>query len=246
MSAPYGASAGATRGADSGSINRRVGATTTTLMQSFKVSGDAYNRYELYADGTIKTGDGTASPAVPVDPSQWAIDDAVETMFRGEVVSTSANLQTSGRMNFTHFRANRNLLAANWNTFTGGTAAGATPTLCRVGLYTVAANGDLTLVASTASDTTLFAAANTKYTKALSSSYQIVRGNTYAVGILVVSGAAIPNFCGASMGTGLVFNESPVMVTRLDGQTDLPSSLARSTVVSNNVFNPWRIWSWFT
>jgi hypothetical protein len=75
-------------------------------------------------------------------------------------------------------------------------AAAATPTYCGMAVYSVAANGDLTQIAVTANDTTLFATANTAYAKAFTSSWSKVAGQRYAAGILVVSAAAMPTFMG--------------------------------------------------
>lgn len=83
---------------------------------------------------------------------------------------------------------------------TTGTAAAATPTICRLGVFQRAANGDITLIASTANDITLFAATNTLYTKALSAPWNKVAGVEYFIGLLIVSGAAMPTFAAPASG----------------------------------------------
>lgn len=71
----------------------------------------------------------------------------------------------SGRVGLTYFICPSSATFSNITVFCGGTAAGATPTLLRFGLYSVDASGNLTLIASTPNDTTLLAAPVTSYTK---------------------------------------------------------------------------------
>lgn len=126
------------------------------------------------------------------------------------------------------FTARKSETVTQVRVVTGTTAAAATPTLCKIGVYSVAATGDLTLVASTASDTTLFAAASTAYTRSFQASFAKVAGQRYAVAVIVVSGAAIPTFAGLpGVPEG---GAAPVLVLRRDGQSDLPSSI----VAANN------------
>lgn len=120
---------------------------------------------------------------------------------------------------------------------TGSTAAGATPTVCRFGIYTVSddlASG--TLVAAIANDTALFAAANTMYTRSLDTggglpeSYTCVPGVRYALGLVVVSAAAMPNFVCAGLGTmSAVHGLSPALAAHKSGQTGLPASFTSAS-----------------
>lgn len=108
------------------------------------------------------------------------------------------------------------------------TAAGATPTLIRFGVYSVASNGDLTLVASTPSDTTLLAAGATRYEKALSSSWAKTAGVRYCVALLVVTTETAPKPYGLAPWVG--YAEAPALGARLDSQTDLPASIPASSL----------------
>jgi hypothetical protein len=109
------------------------------------------------------------------------------------------------------------------------TTAGATLTLARMGLYTVASNSDITLVARTANDTTLFTANNTIYTRSFDttggypSTYELVAGQRYAFGFLV-TGTTMPSFSGANI-QGSIAALSPKIVSARASQTDLPTSL---------------------
>jgi hypothetical protein len=83
-------------------------------------------------------------------------------------------------------------------------------TLCRFGLYTADASGNATLVARTASDTTIFNASNTVFTRSLDttggypSSYALNAGTRYAVALCIsasntgtVSAASVPGVIAA-------------------------------------------------
>lgn len=136
----------------------------------------------------------------------------------------------SGNLRLTYFTARKSETVTQVRMFSNGTAAGATPTLVRYGLYTVAANGDLTLVANIASDTALFATQNTAYTRNLASPYAKVAGQRYASGLLVVTGATAPTvFCTVPL-ISSEMAQAPRLSASLTGQTDLPSSIAAGTL----------------
>lgn len=147
---------------------------------------------------------------------------------RGYWSQTATGL-TSGRCAFNYFRAVRSETVSTAVAVCGGTAAGATPTLVRFGLYTEATNGDLTLVASTASDTSLFGTINAQVTKALQASYGLIQGQRYAFTWLVVTGAAVPvPLQRGSSGAGISaeLGRGYKLGSQVSGQTDLPSSVA--------------------
>lgn len=179
------------------------------------------------SSGTVAAGDdsritGTAQMA------QNLLTTGEETLSREMADSTAVSSSTSGSLRLTYFTARKSETITQVRLYSGGTAAGATPTLCRIGLYTVAANGSLTaLVASTTNDTALFAAANTAYTKSWSSSYAKVAGQRYALGVLVVSGAAMPTFLGRVLGSAAEASTiAPILSASVSGQSDLPASVA--------------------
>lgn len=125
----------------------------------------------------------------------------------------------------------------NLTVYTGGTAAGATPTLIRMGVWSVNGSDDLTaLLASTANDTSLLASTNTGYTKALSSSWSKVAGTRYAIGLLVVTGATAPQMTGQSVSaSGLLSGGGnlPRVTAALTGQSDLPSTASAGSYVAS-------------
>ena len=144
---------------------------------------------------------------------------------------------TSGSMRLTYFTATKSETCNTVRVFTGGTAAGATPTLVRVGVYSVASDGSLTLVASTASSTSLFASAATVYARTLTASFDKIAGQRYALGILVVTAAAAPTTYGAAPLIGSEMAITPRLAAVVSGLTDIPSTVATGGVTdSNRVF----------
>lgn len=154
-----------------------------------------------------------------------------ETINRKSITGSCS--MPSGTLRLAYFTARKSETVNNIQTATSATAAGATPTLCQMGLYSVDGSGNLTLVASCANDTTLFAAASTLYTRTLTSSYSKVKGQRYAFGVLVVTSAATPTVVGnTSSSPGSIFGSSggPRVSGNVTGQSSIPSSVAAASV----------------
>lgn len=160
---------------------------------------------------------------------------AISTIPRWSI-STAAVTLTSQALRLTFFTADKSITAANLMVNVNTPAAAATPTLCRMGIYSVAGNGDIALIASTPNDTTLFATTFTPYTKALSSSVGLTAGTRYAVGLLVVSAAAMPGFYGAAVFASAEHAVALRLTGAVTAQTDLPSTVAAASL--SNVSAP--------
>lgn len=161
-----------------------------------------------------------------------------ETWPRSGINTTAFPISTQ-RLQLTYFTARKTETITQVGIAVGGTPAAATPTLCRIGIYTIAANGDGTLVASIANDTTLFASGGTTYTRTLTASLSKVRGQRYAFGLLVVSGATLPTFYGNSaLAQGFPnaagTSAAPKLAQTLGSQTDLPLSFLDSNLTNTN------------
>lgn len=124
--------------------------------------------------------------------------------------------------------------------YTGGTAAAATPTLVRAGVYVRQPGNTWALTASFASDLTLFAATNTTYTKTLTVPFVKSAGLDYAVGLLIVSGAAFPvmvappTFSGATTGFATdALLAQPITFAKVITQADLPTLIPAASVVAS-------------
>lgn len=141
-----------------------------------------------------------------------------------------------GYVYFTYFTAAKTETVTKLALSVGSTAAAATPSLCRMGVYSVADNGDLALVASCANDTTLFAAANTRYERATEAPWAKVAGRRYAAAVIVSSAGATPTLLGiegaaSGAAVGTMFGTSP----RLSGYVvgaDLGASYAAGDVAN--------------
>lgn len=137
---------------------------------------------------------------------------------------------------FQHIRAVRTQTINSIRTFTATTAAGATPTVCKVGLYSMAANGDITRIGISANTTSLWATANTAYTTALLAGAPVVAGQDYMVAMLIVTAAAFPTHVGIvqlSTATGFhtgYINEYPQFAGFATGQTDLATSYLAANI----------------
>lgn len=145
-------------------------------------------------------------------------------------VAVGSATMSSGFLRICYFEARKTETITQIRSYTGGTAAGATPTLCRKVIFSVDANGGLTAVlASTTNDTTLWAAANTGYTRSLSSSWSKVAGTRYAAAALCVTAATAPALVGSSHGAAIA-GVAPRIAGLVQGQSDIPSSVASGSV----------------
>lgn len=225
-----------------------TGATAASRYVGATVSGAP-------ASGTFAVGDfaidqtgviwickaaGTPGTWVPASINQFTpytgidgdlLASGEETINR-KSVSGSCSMP-SGTMRLSYFTARKSETINNIQAATSATAAGATPTLCQMALYSVDGSGNLTLVANCASDTTLFASPSTLYTKALTSPYAKVKGQRYAFAVLVVTAAATPTVVGNNTSSpGSLFGSlgAPRVSGNLTGQSSLPASVAVGSV----------------
>jgi hypothetical protein len=158
-----------------------------------------------------------------------------EETLSAEFIAVSTISLSSQSLRLTYFTARRSETTTQVRVPSGGTAAAATPTLARIGLYLIATDGGATLVASTTTDTALFAAANTTYTKSWSTPYAKVAGLRYALGVLVVTGVAAPTLNGTGIATtpmGAALALSPRRAAQLAGQADLPSTYTDASLAA--------------
>ena len=211
---------------------RFVGVTTSGAPSSGTF---AVGDYAIDPSGQIYACTVAGAPGTWVNPSDTRnlLTTGEETMPRDAVSSAVVGI-SSQVLRLSYFTARKTETTTQVKMWTGSTAAGATPTLCRMGLYSIdATTGDGTLVASVANDTTLWAAATTAYTRSWSTPYAKVAGQRYAFAAIIVSGAAIPQFIGIAVGTSLSseYLIAPKLGGALASQSDLPSTFLNSSVV---------------
>lgn len=139
----------------------------------------------------------------------------------------SVGAGSSGELHLTYFTATKTEAITSLAMYSGATAA-ATVTLIRWGVYSVAANGDLTLIAATANDTTVFNAIQTRFVRPLTTTWAKTAGTRYAIGFLVVA-TTMPSVYGPSdIGTTLadtLWGREPRLAAKRIGQTDLPATI---------------------
>lgn len=158
-----------------------------------------------------------------------ALTSGQGTMPRAFATNTSAVTQSSQLLTLSYFTCRTAFTTTQTRLFAGATAAAATPTLVRAGIYLIDGAGAGTLVASFASDTAIFATVNTAYLKSWTTPYAMVAGQRYAYGTLVVTAVAAPILVGniplgnSNMGAGEVAR-APRMAAQLAAQADLPAS----------------------
>lgn len=146
---------------------------------------------------------------------------------------TQQALVASQALNLSYFRAPRYLHSVAAKPFSGSTAAAATPTLIRYGLWTVdpLTGALLALVASTPNDTTLFLVANTGYSKNWSVPYDFIKGQWYAAGLLIVSAAVLPTVFGINGTNQFIVNGAlPRIAGTVLAQADLPATVAAGSI----------------
>ncbi len=195
------------------------------------------NNYQISTAMSLAGGTTTLLPdalsGVGTTPSLDPLTAGQNTLPR-YLCSSSVSMGGSQSLRLTYFTASASGSYTQLKTATSTTAAGATPTLCKMGLYSVDGSGAGALIASTASDTTLWSATNTVYTRATQASYNVTAGQRYALAVLVVTAAAVPSVVGASMAGAAAANtlmsEGPRLSGSLAAQSDLPASFTDASL----------------
>lgn len=155
-----------------------------------------------------------------------------ESVYSRKNISSTGLSTASGSLRMAFFTAGRTETISQIRVISGGTAAGATPTLIRIGVYQVDdATQNLTLVASTPNDTALLAATNTVYTKSLSVPFVKYKGTRYAVGLVIVTAAATPTLVGNNGAPASEAFVAPHMAA-YSAQTDLPATITDASLTS--------------
>ena len=161
---------------------------------------------------------------------------AFETASR--IVPWSGQSITSGRRYLMYFSADDDQTLSALELWTGATA-GVGVTAARLGLYTVAVNGDVTLAARTALDATIGGVANTQFSRALDTtggfpaSLQLVRAARYAAAFYITATTTTPTVQALSAGLGAFYGTAP-RTAGFDGGggTDLNASQTSANITA--------------
>jgi hypothetical protein len=211
--------------------------------------GDAAPVFAIDSDGLRSGGQGAVAPAATNDtafraPTSGFFTAPIEVLGGGTVPMTSQLLQLSLFQSPVTGPISRVDVAVS-------TAAGATPSLIRFGLYTVAGT-TATLAASTPNDTALLTPINTLSGKALSVPLNVVRGQSLYLAALVVTAAAAP-VLSARFGAGApcinaiqdaLFGSGVRQAGTIAAQANLPASFTTTDIVAAVAANA--LWGWLT
>lgn len=179
----------------------------------------------------------TARPTVPSFADHANVLVGGEETLPRHAAGIGTGTTGTGNLRLAYFTAGKTETTSQVIVVSGGTAAAATPTLARVGLYEIAADGSGALVAAIASDTGLFATVNSFYLRTWATPVRKIRGQRYAVGVLVVTAAAAPTLIGAALPVPALGATAPRVTGLLASQTDLPASFTDGALsVSGNLF----------
>lgn len=159
-----------------------------------------------------------------------------ETMPRWAASNLTNITLSSGTFRVAYFRARKNETVTQIRMQSGSTAAGATPTLVQFGLYSVDSSGNLTLLSSISNDTSIFASANTDYTRNMAASVTLAQGQQYAIGAIVVTAATAPTVTGVICSTGSSNSNDPRLTAVWTGQSSLPSSVTAGSLSTSSSF----------
>jgi hypothetical protein len=172
----------------------------------------------------VKTAYDTAVSSQQPNPLQrvlYGATTAHATHLRNELTTTNTN--TSGQVILTRIYFHYTKTLANISVTSGATAS-ASLTYCAFGIYTRSGT-TFTRVAVTSSDTTIFNTANTKYTRATTTSPTLSSSTEYYIGILQVGTTMATTLAGTARADTSANAATGVQVYTVASQTTLASSL---------------------
>ncbi len=163
-------------------------------------------------------------------------------------VSGSAPTMTSQLLHVVFWRQPTTKSVNRIATYTRATAAAATPSVCRMGLFGI--TYDMAAETFTASrlamtnnrNTTLWAGTFTQYEEEFSASetVSLTGGQIYGAAALCVTGGAAPALYGSAGAQGGPASTHPFPGVIITGQADIPASFTQATSgLSGNTLAPW-------
>lgn len=190
-----------------------------------------YNQLDtaIFANNVTVAGTVTATNVPSTDIYNGnAITTGEEVLPR--LNSIGAQSLDAGSVHLTYFTARKTETINNIRMLTDATPAVGT-TLARMGVYSVDGGGNLTLLAASANDVTIFDDAYSPYLKALTTPFAKVKGTRYAVAVLF-TGTTPPTITGMTV-SGADAALPPRLCGLVAGQADLPASITAGTVAED-------------
>jgi hypothetical protein len=162
-------------------------------------------------------------------------DDLAEgesTMSRDKAIS--AVTMTSELLRLSFRTAMKTQTRKHLRVNTNSTAAGATPSLIELAVFSVNAEGELTRIAKTANNTALLAAAGTPYEQATEAPWEKVAGQRYAYGLLVVTAATAPTVYGVTALASTEMALAPRLTAIVAAQKTIPASIPAASLANSS------------
>ena len=245
-----------------GSTALTLGGTTTSVsgltLSSPVLTGLTLNDGNIVVEGaTADAFETTLSFTDPTADRTVTVQDATGTVALVEHALGALGMPTaaidvaprwdnqtatlvSGTTYFTFFTPLKTLNLDEISVSSAGTAS-AGATLVRFGLYTYDET-TATLVAATASDTTIFSTRNTLYTRAFSTggslpaNYTLQAGVRYGLAVLWIGTTAGNAYVAYGFAPGSVASLSPKLNGAITSQTDLPATATPVTTYNTGLW----------
>lgn len=192
----------------------------------------------LYDVGTSTVSFDTSAYETPLIGSVNQSATAVDVYPR---IGNFTGTPSSGSTYFTFFTP-RTTTSVSSITIASASTQTTGQSLVRFGLYTVDGSGNATLVARTASDTTIFSAVNTVYTRSFNTtggyaaSYTLTAGTRYAIGVVVVAATVGTVYTAFNSIPATLSTLAPRMTGLVAATADLPAS---ATTYSTSTIGIW-------
>jgi hypothetical protein len=158
------------------------------------------------------------------------VSSGLETFSR--LFISSSNTLSTGTLNVTYFTPGQTETVSNFGFGIGTAMIGGT--LAQAGLFTVAANGNLTLVARCAvGSASLFASGyNTAvFDTTLVATYTLLRGTRYGYGLLQIGASTVPTAKGMTA-AGNIVGVAPTIALQVSGQSSMPTTMNFGSLVA--------------
>lgn len=206
-----------------------------TALDALGVDAETATRTLVQGDNVTITDDGTSvTVAAKVGSLAGLMRSLSYDNAKDATVSTG-----NGNLRLSYFTANRSGTFTKIRTRCGSTAAGATPTFIKMVAYSVnPANGDLTKIGETASDTSLLATTSAAAELPFVTPVQVTAGQRIALGILVLTSATAPTLQGIVYLNATEAGINERYNGNVPGQTVLLSSIP-GTSVADSTSNPY-------
>jgi hypothetical protein len=195
-------------------------------------------RLRVDATGAVTIGGSNVATVASLLPHLGGATSAADVFPRTEVTGGTIAI-TNGNVFVVFFTPLQTITVSQITMVSGNTVAASGLTFAQMGLYTYDET-TATLVARCASDTTLFTAINTTYTRSFNTTggfpatYTLQAGVRYGVAVLL-TGTTMPVLSGKGVPAGML-GLTPKTAMTINGQTSLPASSTALQITSAHPF----------